>query len=60
VNKLALFNDSVGEAVMGFFEELDIALVWPAGGSWVGSPLAQAAELCDGVPRANVSGVTPA
>jgi hypothetical protein len=60
VNKLALFNDSVGEAVVGFFEELDIASVWPAGGSWVGSPLAQAAGLCDGVPRANVSGVTPA
>jgi 5-methylcytosine-specific restriction enzyme MrcB-like protein len=40
VNKLALFNDSVGDACVDFLEELGIATVWRADGRWVGSSIA--------------------
>lgn len=50
VDKLALFNDSVGDACVGFFEELGIASVWRSGGKWQGSPTACAAGLAEVSP----------
>ena len=50
INKVALFNESIGDLFVDFFTELNIAVVWQDEGHWHGSHLARSAGLCS--PRA--------
>ncbi|GAB1641430.1 MrcB family domain-containing protein [Krasilnikovia sp. MM14-A1259] len=46
VSKLALFNEPLGAAHLGFFERKGIAVVWRRGDGWLGTDSAQSAGLC--------------
>jgi hypothetical protein len=46
VAKLALFNEPLGVAHLGFFKKVGIAVVWRTGDGWAGTEDAQAAGLC--------------
>lgn len=46
VAKLALFNEPLGAAHLGFFKKMGIAVVWRSGDGWAGSEDAHARELC--------------
>ncbi|WP_433299658.1 MrcB family domain-containing protein [Actinoplanes sp. CA-030573] len=46
VARLALFNEPLGVAHLGFFEKTGIAVVWRSGDGWAGTATAHAAGLC--------------
>ena len=46
VAKLALFNEPLGAAHLGFFNKMRIAVVWRSGDGWAGTEDAHAADLC--------------
>ncbi|MEX5268885.1 MrcB family domain-containing protein [Kocuria sabuli] len=46
VAKLALFNEPLGDAHLGFFVKMGIAVVWRSGNGWAGTDDAHAANLC--------------
>ncbi|GAA4486450.1 hypothetical protein GCM10023191_012620 [Actinoallomurus oryzae] len=46
VRMLAVFNEDIGLACVGFLEEQNVASVWRDGTGWAGSPTAREAGLC--------------
>jgi hypothetical protein len=47
---VGLFAEPIGEAYVGFLEDLGIASVWKQAGSWLGSPGARADEIAEETP----------
>lgn len=46
VAKVALFNEPLGDAHLGFFNKIGIAVVWRTGDGWAGTDSAHASGLC--------------
>ena len=45
--KVALFDEDIGDAFRHYLDKLEIAVVWPANGRWLGSDRAKKLDLCD-------------
>lgn len=51
VGMLAVFSESIGDALIQFLDTLHIASVWRSGSIWDGSPYAQQSDLIPGTKK---------